>query len=205
MLVDRAGGVGQALAFRRQELLPIADRLRAEFRSATPFPHVVIDDFLPEAVLDEVLDEFPEPEQIDWQQFDNSREVKLALADAERMGPTTRHLLAEFNSAVFVDFLTSLTGIERLIPDPHYSGGGLHQIRRGGYLKVHADFNKHPELDLYRRLNAILYLNKDWQDEWGGDLPALGPRHGGLPPSGHAGLQPAAHLRHPRRRQPRPP
>src|SRR3954471_21430304 len=139
--------VDQAFAFRRQELLPLADQLRDQFMSASPFPHVVIDDFLSPDLLDQVLAEFPRQERIDWEEFDTSREVKLALADAEQMGPTTRHLLAEFNSAVFTDFLTALTGIEKLIPDPQYSGGGLHQIQRDGFLKVHADFNKHPELD----------------------------------------------------------
>lgn len=156
--------------FSRADLLPLADRLRDEFQRNSPFPHVVIDDFLPPAVVDEVLREFPAPEQIDWQQFDNARENKLALADVEQMGPATRHLLAEFNSAVFVDFLERLTGIEALIPDPHYDGGGLHQIRAGGYLKVHADFNKHTRLNLDRRLNGILYLNRDWEESYGGHL-----------------------------------
>ena len=89
----------QAFAFRPQELLPLADRLRDQFQTASPFPHVVIDDFLPPDLLDAVLTEFPRPEEIDWEEYDSSREVKLALADAEQMGPTTRHLLAEFNSA----------------------------------------------------------------------------------------------------------
>lgn len=164
MLVD------QTFSFRRDELFPVADRHREAFVSASPFPHVVIDDFLPPTVLDAVLEEFPTPERPDWEQYDSSREVKLALADVEQMGPATRHLLAEFNSAVFVDFLERLTGIEALIPDPHYFGGGLHQIRPGGYLKVHADFNRHTRLDLERRLNAILYLNKDWHEEYGGHL-----------------------------------
>jgi len=79
-------------------------------------------------------------------------------------------LLNQFNSSVFVDFLESLTGIEGLIPDPHYFGGGLHQIEPGGYLTVHADFNRHPRLQLDRRLNALLYLNQEWKEEWGGYL-----------------------------------
>ena len=157
-------------AFQREELFKLADSLRDEYATAEPFPHVVINDFLPPEVLEPILAEFPEPGQTDWQTFDTSREVKLALANTELMGPATRHLLAEFNSGVFVDFLERLTGIEGLIPDPYYAGGGLHQIRTGGYLKVHADFNRHARLNLDRRLNGLLYLNKGWQEDWGGHL-----------------------------------
>ena len=146
--------VDQAFAFRRQELLPLADSMREQFTTASPFPHVVIDDFLPPDVLDRVLAEFPRPERIDWQEFDSSREVKLALADAGGWGLPRGTCSQELNWIVFTDFLTALTGIDKLIPDPQYSGGGLHRIRAGGFLKVHADFNKHPEFDLYRRLNG---------------------------------------------------
>ncbi len=63
-----------------------------------------------------------------------------------------------------------MTGIEGLIADPHFEGGGLHQIERGGHLKVHADFNRHPHTQLDRRLNVLVYLNRDWQPEYGGAL-----------------------------------
>jgi hypothetical protein len=163
-------GVSTLFTFEREHLFSLADAYHDSFRDASPFPHVVIDDFLPGEVLNEVLEEFPAPEQPDWEEFDNAREVKLALSDVAQMGPRTRHLLAEFNSSVFVDFLERLTGIDGLIPDPHYVGGGLHQIRRGGFLKVHADFNRHDRLKLDRRLNGILYLNQNWQEDWGGHL-----------------------------------
>lgn len=157
-------------AFSRDWLFPMADAHREAFRDAQPFPHVVIDDFLPPEVLQPILEEFPEPGEADWQRYDTGREVKLALADSERMGPATQHLLAQFNSAPFVDFIERLTGIEGIIPDPHYFGGGLHQIRAGGFLKVHADFNRHDRLNLDRRLNGLLYLNKDWDESWGGHI-----------------------------------
>ncbi len=160
----------QQFIFRRERLSTLADRFRGQYATASPFPHVVIDDFLPAEVLEAVLTEFPEPRDVDWQQFDNQQEIKLALCDTELMGPATRHLLAEFNGQVFVDFLERLTGIEGLVPDPHYGGGGLHQIRAGGFLKVHADFNRHHRLRLDRRLNGLLYLNKNWSEEWGGHL-----------------------------------
>lgn len=160
----------RSFTFSRSELFPLADIYADQFRTARPFRHVVIDDFLPPEVLEPVLTEFPEPREPAWKRFDSAREVKLALADPERMGPATRRLLAEFNGGVFVEFLERLTGIARLVSDPHYEGGGLHQIRPGGFLKVHADFNKNRRLNLDRRLNGILYLNKEWQESYGGHL-----------------------------------
>ncbi|MBD3143077.1 2OG-Fe(II) oxygenase [Microbispora bryophytorum] len=160
----------QRFTFRREDLFPLADRRREDFLGAAPFRHVVIDDFLPPGALEPILEEFPEPRDGSWQQFDSSREIKLALSDTERMGPATRHLLAEFNGQVFVEFLERLTGITQLVSDPHLEGGGLHQIKPGGFLKVHADFNRHRRLNLDRRLNGLLYLNKDWKEDYGGHL-----------------------------------
>jgi len=140
------------------------------YQTAEPFPHIVIDDFLPEQILDAVLAEFPAPHTIDWQSFQNAAERKLASSDEQSMGMATTLLLHELNSSVFVTFLETLTGIQGIIPDPHFVGGGLHQIERGGYLKVHVDFNRHRRLNLDRRLNVLLYLNRDWQEEYGGHL-----------------------------------
>ena len=46
----------------------------------------------------------------------------------------------------------------------------MHEIKSGGYLKVHTDFNKHPNLALDRRVNILIYLNKNWKEDYGGDL-----------------------------------
>jgi hypothetical protein len=121
-------------------------------------------------VLSEVLNEFPAPEEVNWGMFKNPVEKKLALNNETQMGDVTRLLLYELNSSMLVGFLEQLTGIEGLIPDPYFWGGGLHQITRGGYLKVHADFNRYSKLRLDRRLNLLLYLNRDWKEEYGGHL-----------------------------------
>jgi Rps23 Pro-64 3,4-dihydroxylase Tpa1-like proline 4-hydroxylase len=157
--------------FDPESLELLADRHRDEYREAQPFPHVVIDDFLPEEDLDLVLDEFLQAQDEAWRRFDNPREKKLAERRETSFGPFTRHLLtANFNSSVFLEFLESLTGITGLIPDPYFEGGGLHQIVPGGFLKVHSDFNWHKDLKLDRRLNVIVYLNRDWEEEYGGYL-----------------------------------
>lgn len=151
-------------------LKDLAMKHREEYAQAQPFPHIVIDNFLPEEVLDAVLAEFPDPKQIEWQSFQNKAEKKLASRHEQQMGDATRLLLYNFNSSTFITFLEILTGIDGVIPDPHFEGGGLHQIERGGYLKMHVDFNWHRKMKLDRRLNLLLYLNKDWKEEYGGYL-----------------------------------
>jgi hypothetical protein len=158
------------LLLDRSRLLALARRHAPEYRRARPFPHVVCDDFLAPSLLERVLDEFPAPGGIRWQRFRDPLQRKLASRREELFGPVTRLLLGQLHSGVFVDFLETLTGIEGLLPDPHLLGGGLHQIERGGLLKVHVDFNRHPRLRLQRRLNVLLFLNRDWQESFGGHL-----------------------------------
>ncbi|NER31050.1 MAG: 2OG-Fe(II) oxygenase [Symploca sp. SIO1C4] len=146
----------------------LADKNREAYSQAEPFPHIIIDNFLPETVLDKVLEQFPKPELIDWQKFDAAQEKKLASKSELQIAEAIRLLLYQLNSSTFIKFLEQLTGIDGIIPDPHFEGGGLHQIEKGGYLKIHADFNRNKKLRLDRRLNLLLYLNKDWQEEYGG-------------------------------------
>jgi hypothetical protein len=159
-----------SFSFDRDELTQRALQLGPGYQQAKPFPHVVMDDLVPTEVLDSVHSEFPGPGDVSWWTFDSETERKLASRDDSIMGPSTRHLLAELNSSVFLTFLEALTGITGLIPDPHFFGGGLHQSQRGGFLEIHADFDRHPSLDLERRLNLIVYLNREWDDAYGGHL-----------------------------------
>ena len=148
----------------------IAQSAHATYVNAQPFPHVVFDNFFDPALVESILEEFPKPDSIRWQKFDNAQEIKLASSVEASFGPATRLLLYHLNSATFLQFLTKVTGIDNLISDPLFEGGGLHQIIPGGKLGVHADFNKHRNFGLDRRLNLLLYLNKDWREEYGGHL-----------------------------------
>ena len=128
-----------------ERLTALAEKLSGEYVSAEPFPHVVIDDFLPADVLRRVAANFPKAGEIDWHRFTDARSKKSAAEDETLIEDNARWLLYQLNSATFMKFLETLTGIEGLIPDPYFAGGGLHQIEQGGYLKIHADFNRHPK------------------------------------------------------------
>jgi hypothetical protein len=144
--------------------------LSERYAAARPFPHIVIDGLFEDHVLDQVLAEFPRPGEIEWAAFDNPTEKKLGYRYTSPLKPRLRDFLFEMNSAPVLQFLEALTGIDGLIPDPYFGGAGPHQILPGGFLKVHADFNWHPKLRLDRRLNLLVYLNRDWKEEYGGHL-----------------------------------
>jgi 2-oxoglutarate-Fe(II)-dependent oxygenase superfamily protein len=153
-----------------EHLMRVAKENSAGYARANPFPHVVLDGVFPEEALDLALQHFPSPRSDVWKEYDNYHEVKLETQGEERLPPELSLLLYQFNSAPFLAFLERLTGIANLLPDPYFYGGGLHQIERGGKLGVHADFSAHGKLPLHRRLNVLVYLNRDWQEEWGGHL-----------------------------------
>jgi hypothetical protein len=144
--------------------------LHDAYASAQPFPHAVIDGLFEDAVLEEALGEFPAPGEIDWVRFDGPTERKLGYHHKSPIRPGLKTFLFAMNSVPVLEFLETLTGIEGLIPDPYFGGAGPHQIERGGFLKIHADFNWHPLLRLDRRLNLLVYLNRPWPEEYGGHL-----------------------------------
>ena len=144
--------------------------LASSYQSADPFPHVVVDDFVPAEVVRQVVAEYPR-DRAEWDEYlDEGNSNKLAISDEMRLGPVARRLIAELNGGAMIRFLEAMTGITGLVPDPHLLGGGLHQLDPGGFLRVHADFNHHPHLKLDRRLNFLLYLNEGWRSDWGGAL-----------------------------------
>jgi len=121
-------------------------------------------------ILQKACDHFPTPEQLEFYKYDNPLEKKLCFDQVAKLPTPIANIIRELNTPVFLRFLEELTGINGLIPDPYYRGGGIHQIEKGGKLDIHIDFNKYTKLNLYRRVNVLLYLNKDWDESYAGQL-----------------------------------
>jgi Rps23 Pro-64 3,4-dihydroxylase Tpa1-like proline 4-hydroxylase len=153
------------------------ESLSKKFREAKPFPHIVIDGFWDERELSVVEKEL---RKIPLEVWMNKRDPtsgqmitqknKLAIKDPKCLGIATQAIMRAFSSTEMCEWLSKLSGIENLQPDPDFLGGGVHRIDDGGKLSIHADFNIHPETRKYRRLNALLYLNKRWQPDNHGEL-----------------------------------
>ena len=140
------------------------------YQGADPFPHIVLDDFLPADLARSLSAAFPGPDEISWVVRDNENNRRRYQHDETKVPLLLRRMLRELNSRQFILFLETLTGIEGLLPDPYYIGGGVHISGRGDFLKIHADFNWHHKLQAYRRVNALLYLSDDWKPEWKGAI-----------------------------------
>ncbi len=145
--------------------------LRARYAANEPFPHIVLDQFLQPEAAEQLLVEFPAIASAGWIYQKHVNENKLGMQDRSTFGPMLGAAIDELNSQTFVRFLSDLTSIDGLLADPTLQGGGIHQSERGGYLNIHADFTIHPYRRHWRRrINVLVYLNKDWQDSYGGHL-----------------------------------
>jgi 2OG-Fe(II) oxygenase superfamily len=171
MTTDASLGDTQSTILDLDALEAAIDDLHAEYMAASSYPHLVFDDFLDPAVVAKAIDEFPPLDPAQWNNYLHANERKFSNTDPVTWGPTLQEILAVLNSPRFVAFVGKLIGVENLLPDPTLEGGGLHQSTTGGFLNVHADFTVHPHnRKLQRRANILLYLNPDWQAEYGGDL-----------------------------------
>jgi len=141
--------------------------------SNQPYPHIVIDNFLPIEIAKRILENFPSKNETT--KPENSHNYPGIQENKRQVHPNSaneysRNLFSFFNSASFLMFLEGLTSIRGLISDSHFIGGGFHEISRGGKLGIHADFRINEKLHLARRLNVLIYLNEGWDGSWGGNL-----------------------------------
>lgn len=156
------------------------DLLRRQFAAAEPFSHLIIDNFFDESYLNNVLTEIQQYPPEMWFDKNNAainnesdnifQNKKIALTDYNKFGSCSASLIDFTKSPEFIQFLVSVTGINDLESDPHLYGGGIHKVSNGGRLSIHSDFNIHPLTSQHRRLNVLLYLNKDWQPSYNGQL-----------------------------------
>ena len=145
--------------------------LKQEFQSKRPFRYLMFDGFFPESVAELVHAEYPKIENGTWNgttYIDQKNKFQKTEFDAET---AMDQVFKELNSVEFLSWLQELTDFEEeLIGDPELFGGGLHQSISGAFLNVHVDYNINPKTKLHRRLNVLVYMNKDWKEEYEGYL-----------------------------------
>jgi hypothetical protein len=140
------------------------------FARREPFRHVVIDDFLDARFAERLFAEFPPFERGDARNEAGELGNKSTVTKVRSLGPAYVALDEFVRSRELLDLVGRITAIPDLLYDPWYFGGGTHENRPGQDLDPHVDFNLHPIENWHRRLNLIVYLNREWDDAWGGSL-----------------------------------
>ncbi|WP_299212996.1 2OG-Fe(II) oxygenase [uncultured Aquimarina sp.] len=144
------------------------EELRLKYLTNQPFSHLIIDDFCDENKLKELRNQIPELENKSRDyMFANN---KFEKSNYKELGPLFNEIYEDFKSERFNEFLSFISA-KKVFVDPKNHGGGLHQGKKNSFLDMHLDFNYHPlDKNLYRQMNLLLYLNKDWKEEYGGEL-----------------------------------
>lgn len=155
------------------DLKKLSTELKNEFENNRPFSHIAIDNFFLPEVLSAAIEEINDASG-HYKSYNDRNQIKELVegrALVESSPINIRKIFQGLNSPEFVGFLRDLTGIDSLFADDTFRGGGIHKIGRGGKLGIHVDFSR-PKWDpsVFRRANVLLYLNKDWEEEYGGDL-----------------------------------
>jgi hypothetical protein len=162
---------------QQKELKKIAqncvDKIFAGKFYKEPYKHLIVDNFLPDGLAQKCLESFPKLDDDTWRhENDKNIEVKSRstwvsefdipdnIADSVRI----------LNSSLVLNSFSEVFGIQRLMSDPYFSGGGLNITQKGGLLDVHIDGNYHDASGLNRRMNALIYLNPGWEEPWGGEF-----------------------------------
>jgi Rps23 Pro-64 3,4-dihydroxylase Tpa1-like proline 4-hydroxylase len=160
----------------------LGSQLHHVYGNSSPFPNIVIDNFLDSNCAHKCFSELKNHKtwgcELPDNDYVNPHQVNKfftpydpsSLEDLFLQSPTVFGVLQHLNSPKFVNFLSNLTGIKGLIPDPDFFGAGCHRIQTGGRLSLHVDYNLHNTTNSFRVLNLLLYLNPQWFEEWGGHL-----------------------------------
>jgi hypothetical protein len=159
----------------------ILEKIKVDYNCATPFPYVIIPDFFKADVAEQIYNSFPKADGVDanqfikdgWCVYDNPIEGKLAMNnfnDIHKDASIITDVWDILESSELVDIISNITGIENLEKDPHKHGAGLHCHPPNGRLEMHLDYSINPISGKERRLNLLIYMNKNWQDDYNGKL-----------------------------------
>jgi Rps23 Pro-64 3,4-dihydroxylase Tpa1-like proline 4-hydroxylase len=139
----------------------------------SPFKHLVIDNFLPGNLAQECLENFPDIDEKIWEHA-NTEDIEVKYRTTWQsefdIPEGIVNAIRIMNSSLMLKAMSKVLEIPKLMPDPYFTGGGLNATTRGGLLDVHVDGNYHDASGLHRRVNALLYLNKGWSSDWGGEF-----------------------------------
>lgn len=145
--------------------------IKTKYQKKKPFRYIVFDNFFLADKAEIIHDEYPAINNAEWDGTTYLDQKNKFQKTTFEDGSAMDEVFKELNSNEFLNWLQNLSEVEeQLIADDDLFGGGLHQSINGAFLNVHVDYNIHPKTKTHRRLNVLIYMNKDWEDHYEGHL-----------------------------------
>lgn len=146
-------------------------KIKSEFQSKKPFKYVMFDGFFPKDIAEKILINYPKIKNGKWGETTYIDQKNKFEKNKFETNSVFDKVFKELNSELFINWLNDITEIEEALKgDDDLFGAGLHQSVKGAFLNIHVDFNIHPKTKFHRRLNVLVYMNKNWKEEYGGHL-----------------------------------
>ena len=158
--------------FLNKSVIENLENFNQKFLSKKPFKYVVIENFIEEPIAKKIYDSYPEIDvnSSNWNGTTYINQKNKFCKTQFEENSILYELFKELNSEAFLKILSKITFIPNLIADNELFGGGLHQSINGAFLNVHIDYNIHPKTKYHRRCNLIIFMNKEWNDDYNGHL-----------------------------------
>jgi Rps23 Pro-64 3,4-dihydroxylase Tpa1-like proline 4-hydroxylase len=147
-----------------------SDEIKRDFSSKKPFRYTMFEGFFDAKAAESIYSSYPQIKDGKWDgttYVDQKNKFQKTTFETDSV---FHKVFSELNSQEFLNWLEKITGIDDLLGDAELFGGGLHQSIAGAFLNVHVDYNIHPKTKFHRRLNVLVYMNKDWKEEYEGQL-----------------------------------
>mgnify|MGYP001971466183 CR=1 FL=1 len=143
-----------------------------DFRSAEPFPHLILDDFFKKSFFQKISEDLHKSNtKVKGKEFDSVVEKNKVINLNNNLPRTIEKILSVLKTESWINNLIKLTGITDLVADEGHNEvlSNFHEMSHSGFLGSHVDHSNHPTSEKKHVLNIIVYLSHDWKSDFGGN------------------------------------
>ena len=141
-----------------------------DFKSAKPFPHIILDNFLDEFFFQNLNVDKIKTNKQKGLLFNTEIETNKWTSKNVELDEDISKIVNELYTTDFIKNLGNLSKIKDLFSTNvgNTALANYHEMYESGFLGTHVDHSSEPNTGLPHVLNIILYLSKNWDKSWGG-------------------------------------
>lgn len=144
------------------------DLTRQFDESAAEIAHFVLDDLLPENLVNSIYRNFPNAKNTRLKK--NLREHKHVAYQMNNYASILEEVIYAFQDARVVQCISEICDLKQLEADKNLYAGGLSLMSQGHFLNPHLDNSHDKDRARWRVLNLLYYVTPNWQESYGGHL-----------------------------------